>query len=82
VEERAIGTDQAQKFVLTLTPTNTVAYRQVQLGPVVEGKRIVRSGLDATEEVVVKGLQRVRPGMPVTAQSEMAATDGSKLANR
>jgi hypothetical protein len=49
---------------------------------VVEGKRIVRSGLDATEEVVVKGLQRVRPGMPVTAQSEMAATDGSKLANR
>ena len=82
VEERAIGTDQAQKFVLTLTPTNTVAYRQVQLGPVVEGKRIVRSGLDATEEVVVKGLQRVRPGMPVTAQSEMAATEGSKLANR
>src|SRR6185436_4068012 len=40
VEERAIGTDQAQKYVLTLTGTNTVAYRSVQLGPLVQGKRI------------------------------------------
>src|SRR5881296_3917448 len=44
VEERAIGTDQAQKFVLTLTPTNTVTYRSVKLGPLVSGKRVVRSG--------------------------------------
>jgi RND family efflux transporter MFP subunit len=84
VEERAIGTDQAQKFVLTLTPTNTVAYRPVQLGPVIEGKRVVRSGLQGTEEIVVNGLQRVRPGMPVTPQSEVAAAaaEGPKLANR
>jgi multidrug efflux system membrane fusion protein len=72
VEERAIGTDQAQKFVLTLTETNTVAYRAVQLGPLVQGKRIVRAGLDAGEQIVVNGLQRVRPGMPVTPQSEVA----------
>jgi RND family efflux transporter MFP subunit len=82
VEERAIGTDQAQKFVLTLTPTNTVAYRPVQLGPVIEGKRVVRTGLQGTEEIVVNGLQRVRPGMPVTPQSEVAAGEGTKLANR
>ena len=72
VEERAIGTDQAQKFVLTLTETNTVAYRSVQLGPVVQGKRIVRAGLDAGDQIVVNGLQRVRPGMPVTPQTEYA----------
>jgi multidrug efflux system membrane fusion protein len=76
VEERAIGTDQAQKFVLTLTSTNTVAYRQVQLGPFFEGRRIVRSGLEPSEKVVVNGLQRVRPGMPVTPQAEMAETTG------
>src|SRR6266536_3846340 len=35
VDERAVGTDQAQKFVLSLTPTNTVAYCAVQLGPLV-----------------------------------------------
>jgi len=73
VEERAIGTDQAQKFVLTLTETNTVAYRTVTLGPLVQGKRIVRAGLEAGEQIVVNGLQRVRPGMPVTPQTEMAA---------
>jgi RND family efflux transporter MFP subunit len=72
VEERAIGTDQAQKFVLTLTETNTVAYRPVKLGPAINGKRIVRSGLQAGEQIVVNGLQRVRPGMPVTPQTEVA----------
>jgi len=72
IEERAIGTDQGQKFVLTLTETNTVAYRSVQLGPLVQGKRIVRAGLDAGEQIVVNGLQRVRPGMPVTPQTEVA----------
>src|SRR5205809_1570418 len=35
VEERAIGTDQSQKFVMALSPTNTVEYRPVKLGPVV-----------------------------------------------
>jgi multidrug efflux system membrane fusion protein len=70
VEERAIGTDQAQKYVLTLTLSNTVAYQAVKLGPIVEGKRVVRSGLQGAEEVVVNGLQRVRPGMPVKPQEE------------
>jgi len=82
VEERAIGTDQAQKFVLTLTATNTVAYRQVELGPVIDGRRVVRSGLQGTEEVVVNGLQRVRPGMPVTPQSELAGIEARRLAKR
>lgn len=79
VDERAIGTDQANKFVLTLTPTNTVAYQAVTLGPTIEGKRLIRSGLVAGEEIVVSGLQRVRPGMavlpeaaPVAAESRVA----------
>jgi RND family efflux transporter MFP subunit len=82
VEERAIGTDQAQKFVLTLTSSNTVAYRQVQLGPVVGDRRVVRSGLQGNEEIVVNGLQRVRPGMPVAPQSELAETESRHLAKR
>jgi len=65
IDENAIGTDQSQKFVLTLTSTNTVAYRPVKLGPSVDGKRIVREGLNAGELVVVNGLLRVQPGMPV-----------------
>ena len=85
VEERAIGTDQAQKFVLALTSTNTVAYRSVKLGPLVSGKRIVRSGLEEGEMIVVNGLARVRPGMPVAPQEAVAAAPGgenTRLARR
>ena len=84
VDERAIGTDQSQKFVLTLTPTNTVAYEPVQLGPVIEGQRVVRSGLTAGEEIVVNGLARVQPGMPVTVEKETinASIAGRQTASR
>jgi multidrug efflux system membrane fusion protein len=79
VEERAIGTDQSQKFVLTLTPTNTVEYRSVKLGPYIDGRRVIRSGLDVGDRIVVNGLQRVRPGMPVTPQEGMANTQKPDL---
>ncbi len=82
VDERAIGTDQAQKFVLSLTPTNTVEYRAVQLGPVIDSKRVVRSGLNEGDKIVINGLQRVRPGMPVTPQEEVAGYEGPKVARR
>jgi multidrug efflux system membrane fusion protein len=72
ISDRAIGTDQSQKFVLTLTSSNTVAYRPVKIGPVVDGKRVIREGLVAGEKVVVNGLAKVRPGMPVTPEAEPA----------
>jgi len=79
--ERAIGTDQAQKYVLTLTPSNTVAYQAVELGPVIDGKRIIRSGIQAGDKIVVNGLARVRPGMAVDPQEEAAAS-GTPVAAR
>jgi len=77
VEERAIGTDQGQKFVLALSSTNTVQYRPVKLGPVLEGKRIVRAGLQPGDQIVVNGLQRVRPGMPVTPETSVATQNSA-----
>jgi multidrug efflux system membrane fusion protein len=82
VEERAIGTDQGQKYVLSLSSSNTVEYRAVKLGPEVSGKRIVRSGIEAGEQIVVNGLQRVRPGMPVAPQTEVASKEDPNLAKR
>jgi RND family efflux transporter MFP subunit len=82
VTERAIGTDQAQKYVLTLTATNTVAYSAVKLGPAVDGRRIVRSGLLPGEKIIVNGMERIRPGMPVTPQEQMADNGNSKIAKR
>jgi RND family efflux transporter MFP subunit len=72
VSETAIGTDQADKFVLTLSATNTVLYRPVTLGPLIAGLRVVTTGLSASDKVVVNGLSRVRPGMAVTPEPAVA----------
>jgi multidrug efflux system membrane fusion protein len=78
IEESAIGTDQAQKFVLTLTSSNTVAYRPVKLGALLNGKRLVRDGLQAGEQVVMNVVMaRVRPGMTVQPQPVAAAKSGA-----
>lgn len=66
IEDRAVGTDLSKKFVYVVGPDNLVQYRTVTLGPLVDGLRVVRSGLDAGESVIVNGLQRVRPGVQVT----------------
>jgi RND family efflux transporter MFP subunit len=77
VEESAIGTDQSQKFVLALGDGNTVEYRKVKLGPSIDGKRIVREGLRAGEKIVVNGLQRARPGLPVSPEEQTARLSNS-----
>ena len=66
--ERAIGTDQSKRFVLVVGPNNVPESREVQLGALIDGMRVVQSGLKPGELVVVNGLQRVRPGMPVAPQ--------------
>ncbi len=67
VDERAIGTDLGRSFVLILTPENRVEQRFIELGPDVDGLRVIRSGLTGGDTVVVNGLQRVRPGQAVAA---------------
>jgi len=65
VEDRAIGTDLSKKFVLTLAAGNRVEYRLVELGPELNGLRVVEKGLAPGEVIVVNGLQHVRPGQTV-----------------
>jgi RND family efflux transporter MFP subunit len=67
VQDQSIGTDQDRKFVLVLKPDNTVEYRAITIGRMVDGLRMVQSGLKPGERVVINGLMRVRPGMKVTA---------------
>ncbi len=62
VDERAIGTDQSKKYVLVVDGDNRAAYREVSLGGMTDGLRIVTAGLKAGERIVVNGLQHVRPG--------------------
>ncbi|MGH7510522.1 MAG: efflux RND transporter periplasmic adaptor subunit [Gemmatimonadales bacterium] len=77
VLDRAVGTDQDKKFVLVLKPDSTVDYRSVQLGRLVDGFRVISSGLEPGEQIVINGLQRVRPGMkvaPTTAPMTLEST--------
>lgn len=85
VSQRAIGTDQSQKFVLALAGDNTAVYRSVKLGGTVRDKRVVHAGLEPGDRVIVNGLQRVRPGMTVDPGSAVAgnlALTANALARR
>lgn len=73
IEDRAVGTDQGQKFVFIVNGENKVEYRPVKLGRISDGLRIVRDGLKPGETVIVNGLQRVRPGVTVNPVDEAAA---------
>jgi RND family efflux transporter MFP subunit len=70
VRDDAIGTDLDKRFVYVVGPDKTIAYRAVTLGPIVDGLRVVRSGVAADDIVVTRGLQRVRPGVKVAAALE------------
>src|SRR5690606_30055434 len=75
ITDDAVGTDLGKKFVLVMGPDNKPAYRAVELGAKVEGLRIVRSGLSKDDTIIVKGLQRARPGQPVQAETLPMASD-------
>lgn len=68
VRDSAIGTDQNLRYVLAVGEDHKLQYRAVTLGPVVNGLRVVREGLEAGEYIVVNGLQRVRPGAVIIPQ--------------
>lgn len=79
IQDAAVGTDLGKKFVLVLDKDNAVQYRAIELGPKVEGLRIVRQGLSKGEKIVVNGLQRAFPGATVDPQTVPMA-DAATLA--
>ena len=68
VSERAVGTDQSKRFVIVVGPDDKAVWREVTLGGMADGQRIVTSGLEAGERIVVNGLQRARPGALLAPQ--------------
>jgi multidrug efflux system membrane fusion protein len=76
VADRAIGSDQDQKYVVVVQPDGLTKYQRVELGPIVNGLRVVQSGLQGDETVVVEGIGKVRPNSKVSAEP----TDMNKFA--
>jgi RND family efflux transporter MFP subunit len=81
ITDRAVGTDQGQKFVMVVDQDDVVQARPVELGPAVEGMRVVRNGLGPDDRVVINGLVNARPGQKVSAQpGDMTQFSGGQSA--
>jgi multidrug efflux system membrane fusion protein len=70
VPEQSVGADQGRKFVYVVDDKNIVVERDVEVGVLNEGFRVIQKGLKPTERVVYRGLQRIRPKMKVRAELE------------
>lgn len=75
--DRALGTDQAQRFVWVVNPQNQVEYRKVEIGALIGQSRVITQGLKPDEWVVIEGIQKLKPGIKVNPERITPA--GSKL---
>jgi RND family efflux transporter MFP subunit len=73
VPDAAIGTEQVRKFVLVVDDQNIAQAKYVTLGPLIDGLRVVATGLEPSDRVVVNGLMRTRPGSRVMPEMSTAA---------
>jgi RND family efflux transporter MFP subunit len=78
VADRAIGTDQNQKFVVVVQPDGLTKYQTVETGPIVDGLRVVKKGLTGDETIIVEGIGKVRPNVKVNGEP----TDMKKYASQ
>jgi RND family efflux transporter MFP subunit len=70
IPDEAIGSDQTQRFAFVVNDQNTVEYRKIEAGPLIDGLRVIRHGLKAEDWVIVNGVQRVRTGAKVDPQPQ------------
>lgn len=70
VPDEAIGTDQTDRFVYVVAEDGTANRRKITIGSISDGLRVVRAGLKPEDWVIVRGLQRARPGQKVTPKQE------------
>ncbi len=70
VPDDVIGTDQSRKFVYVVDEESMVERRWITLGPIINGLRVIRNGLNGDERVIIGGVQRVRAGVEVTAMAD------------
>src|ERR1041385_1162785 len=68
IPDRALGSDQSQKFIYVVNGEKKVEFRPVKIGPMIDGLRVVKEGLKAGEQIIIEGILRVRPGVVVDAK--------------
>ena len=79
VPDTAVQTDQARKILLTVSNDGTVVAKPVALGPVIDGLRVIRSGIAPTDRIVISGTQMAAPGGKVDAKPGKIAPDAAPV---
>ncbi len=69
VPDQAVVADQSRQVVYVLGPDDTVVQKGVDVGPLVDGLRVIRAGVSPTDRVIIDGVQHARPGKPVTVKA-------------
>jgi len=70
VPDAALSADQRGRYLLTVNDEDVVEYKPVEIGSFVDGLRVITKGIAADDRIVAKGIQRARPGSPVTPEEE------------
>lgn len=81
VPDSAVLTDQAGKMVWVIGRNGQPAPRPVTVGPVIQGLRVIRAGLQPSEKVVIRGFQRMMPGVPIQPKLTRIAAEPSPAAS-
>lgn len=82
IPDEAIGLEQSDRVVFVVGANNKVESRKVALGPIVDGKRVVRHGVSAEDRIITRGLHRVYAGMEVSAEMGIAAAPKTNPADQ
>ena len=70
VDETALGTDLGGRYLMIVGDGDVVERRYIEPGPLqADGSRVVLDGIEPGERYISVGLQRARPGMPVTPKN-------------
>jgi RND family efflux transporter MFP subunit len=79
VPEVAIGTEQVRKFVMVVDGDNVARPKYVTLGPAMDGLRVVSSGLEPDDRIIINGLMQARPGTKVAPQEVAASAEAENV---
>ncbi len=76
IPSRAIGTDQNQRYVWRVHPDGSIGYQPVQLGEVHGSFRVIKEGLTSSDEIIIEGIAKIRPGIFVKPEPITLPYDG------
>ncbi len=79
--DAAIATDQSNRFVFVVADDGAVSAKPVTLGPIIEGLRVIRTGVTPADWVIVNGVQRARKGIKVKAEKTVIEQEAQKAAS-